>query len=431
MKKKLDYSWVMIVLCFLIVCVSLGLCSSGRTMYLTAITDALGFKRSAFSLNDTFRFITTTIVSLFFGPLVNKFGPKKLICAGFICLIAFALINSVATQLWMFYVGGVLLGVGLAWTTTTMMSAVVNIWTKEEHKGKVTGAILSANGFGGAIAVQILTPIIFEEGNPFGYKNSYTLVAIVLAVVLAIVIIFFRDRPKGSEKVTIEKKTKKARGRGWVGMEYKTILKKPYFYLACVCIAFTGMALQGLGGITVPHMYDVGMDKQLVATITSTSSIICMFTKFLTGFMYDKKGIKVTMNICFACSFVSLVALVFVSNTPLGIALAFGRLVFAAIALPLETVMLPLYASELFGDKSFSNTVGIFSAVNYAGFALGAPFGNLIYDIFGNYNYSFVVFAALMIFVTVSMQFVVKASRKDRKIIEEAEAAKEMAEIVA
>ena len=420
MKKKLNYSWVMIVVCFIIVCVTLGLCSSGRTMYLTAITDALGFSRGAFSLNDTFRFITTTVVSLFFGPLVNKFGPKKLICAGFLCLIAFALINSVATELWMFYVGGVLLGVGLAWTTTTMMSAVVNIWTKEEHKGKVTGAILSANGFGGAIAVQILTPIIFEEGNPFGYRNSYTLVAIVLAVVLALVIILFRDKPKGAENVKIEKKQKKARGRGWVGMEYKTILKKPYFYLACVCIAFTGMALQGLGGITVPHMYDVGIDKQLVATISSTSSIICMFTKFLTGFMYDKKGIKITMNICFACSFVSLVALVFVSNTPLGIALAFGRLVFAAIALPLETVMLPLYASELFGNKNFSNVVGIFSAVNYAGFALGAPFGNLIYDIFGDYNYAFIVFAILMIFVTISMQFVVKSARRDRKLIEDA-----------
>ena len=298
MKKKLNYSWVMIVLCFLIVCVTLGLCSSGRTMYLTAITDALGFKRSAFSLNDTFRFVTTTIVSLFFGPLVNKFGPKKLVCAGFICLISFALINSFATQLWMFYAGGVLLGVGLAWTTTTMMSAVVNIWTKEEHKGKVTGAILSANGLGGAIAVQILTPIIFEEGNPFGYRNSYTLVAIVLAIVLALVIIFFRDKPKGAENVKIEKKQKKVRGRGWVGMEYKDILRKPYFYLACVCIAFTGMGLQGLGGITIPHMYDVGLDKQLVATISSTSSIICMFTKFLTGFMYISRRLLSSRALC-------------------------------------------------------------------------------------------------------------------------------------
>ena len=65
MKKKIDYSWVIVALCFIAVCTSMGLCSSGRTMYLTAITDALNIKRSAFSLNDTFRYVTTTVMNLF------------------------------------------------------------------------------------------------------------------------------------------------------------------------------------------------------------------------------------------------------------------------------------------------------------------------------------------------------------------------------
>lgn len=417
MKKKLDYSWVIIAICFLVVCVTLGLCSSGRTMYLTAITDALGIKRGAFSLNDTFRFTATTIVNIFFGTLVNKFGIKKLMCAGFLCLIAFALINSVAEDLWLFYLAGVLLGVGLAWTSTTMVSAVVNIWTKEENRGKITGAVLSANGLGGALAVQILSPIIFEEGNPFGYRNSYRIVAIVLTVVLALVIIFFRNRPKGTEKTEFVKKQKKARGRGWVGMEYSDVVKKPYFYLAIVCLIFTGMALQGLGGIAAPHMYDVGISEDMVANILSVGSLIMMGTKFLTGFMYDKKGIKITMNICLFSSFISLISLVFVSNTPFGITLAFVRLIFNSIALPLETVMLPLYASELFGNKSFVSVLGIFSAANYFGYAIGAPLGNLLFDAVGNYNLSFIVFALLMAFVTVSMQFVVKFASRDRKLI--------------
>lgn len=420
MKKKFDYSYVIIGICFLAVCTSLGLCSSGRSMYLTAITDALDIPRGAFSLNDTFRFVSTTVVNIFFGTLVNKFGPKKLMCAGFVCLIAFALINSVAEQLWMFYIGGILLGVGLAWTSTTMVSAVINIWTTEENRGKITGLVLSANGLGGALAVQILSPIIFQEGNLFGYRTSYYIVAIVLAVVLALVVIFFKDRPKGAEKVEITKKQKKARGRGWVGMEYSDVVKKPYFYLAIVCLAFTGMALQGLGGIATPHMYDVGISKEMVANIASVGSLIMMGTKFLTGFTYDKKGIKITMNICLLCSFVSLISLMFVSNTPFGITLAFIRLIFNSIALPLETVMLPLYASELFGNKSFVSVLGVFSAANYAGYAIGAPLGNILFDFVGNYNVAFIVFACLMAFVTISMQFVIKCSRRDRKLIEDA-----------
>ena len=83
---KFDYMWVIIGICFLMVAVTLGLCSSGRTLYLTAITDALGLSRGAFSINDSCRFITTTIINIYFGKMVYRFGTKKLICAGFVCL---------------------------------------------------------------------------------------------------------------------------------------------------------------------------------------------------------------------------------------------------------------------------------------------------------------------------------------------------------
>ena len=143
-----------------------------------------------------------------------------------------------------------------------------------------------------------------------------------------------------------------------------------------------------------------------------------MSSKLLTGFLYDKLGIKITMNISFFASFVSLITLVLVSDTSFGITMAFVRVIFAAIALPLETIMLPLFASELFGNKCFAKIVGIFSAACTAGFAIGVPFGNLCFDLLGNYNLAFIIFASLMLFVTIAMQFVVKAAHQDRKEIE-------------
>ncbi len=417
MKKKFDYTYVIIAICFLSICTSLGLCSSGRTMYLTAITDALDIKRSAFSLNDTFRYVTSTILNLFLGFFINKFGTKKLMCAGFLALIGFALINSVAVELYQFYIGGILLGIGISWTGTTMMSTVINIWVKK-NKGAITGFVLAANGLGGAVAVQIISPIIFEEGNPFGYRNSYRLVACVLAVMLVLVLVFFRDRPKGAEKTLVPlKKKRKIRGESWVGMEYNDIIRKPYFYFALACMALTGMSLQGISGISAPHMYDIGMEKSYVATLSTISSLCLMSSKFFTGFMYDKTGLKITMNICLFSSFLSLGGLILVTNTPIGRVIAVVRIIFSSIALPLETVMLPLYASELFGSKNFVKVVGYFSAACTAGFAVGAPFANLCYDLFGDYNVAFIVFACLMLFVTLTMQFVLRCARRDRKII--------------
>ncbi len=418
-KLNVSYTWVIVGISFLMVATSLGLCSSGRNLYLTAITDALNIPRGAFSVTNTIRYFTTTILNLFFGKLVFRFGTKKLICAGFICMILFALINSFATNLFTFYLGSIFLGTGLSWTSTAMASAIVNKWCKT-NKGTITGAILAANGIGGAIAIQIITPIIFQEGNPFGYRSSYHMVAIVLAVVLSLFILLYRENPKGeNEKTIIQKKKKKARGTGWVGMDYAVAIKKPYFYLVLLNMFFIGITLQGLGGISFPHMYDIGIDVGFVATISSLSSILLMVTKFSTGFMYDRLGLRLSMNICLFCSFVSTIGLILITNTPLGYVIAFIRSIFGSIALPLETVMLPLFALEFFGNKEYEKFVGIFTAASTAGFAIGSPLGNICFDLLGNYNLAFYIFGALLIFVTASMQYALSAAKRDRKIIEE------------
>lgn len=414
-KKKFDYMWVMMGLAFLMVATSLGLCSSGRSNYLTAICDALHFGRGAFSINDSIRYIVTTIANLFFGKTVARFGTKKLIVAGFMCLICFAFINSIATSLIGFYIASIFLGVGLCWTGTTMASTVVNLWCTK-NKGTITGAVLAANGVGGAIAIQVLSPIIFEKGNPFGYQNSYRLVCVLLAIVLALVIFLYRE--KEIEPGTQVGKKKKARGAGWVGMRYKDAVKKPYFYVALVCMFLIGMYLQGLGNIATPHLYDVGIPVVTVAAISSLASLLLTAGKFASGFMYDRLGMRITMNICYACSFISLVSLIFVDNSRAGICLAYMRGIFTTFALPLETVMVPLFASELFGNRCFGKTVGLFAAASTAGFAVGSPLGNIIFDFFGSYNIAFALFGGVAVFVTIAMQFVLSAANRDRLRIE-------------
>ena len=304
------------------------------------------------------------------------------------------------------------------------MSAVVGVWCKK-NKGTITGIILSANGLGGAVAVQIISPIIFKPSDhplgyePFGYRNSYQLVALILAVVLLLVIFFFKERPKGVSKdqLVVGKKKKKVRGTGWVGMEFSDAVKKPYFYFAMACIFLAGMSLQGIGSIATPHMYDMGFDKQFVANLGTVTCLCLMGTKIFTGFMYDRTGIKFTMNLCFFSAFISIGGLVILQNNELGRVLAYIRGIAGTIALPLETVMLPLFASEMFGNKSFVKVVGIFSAANTAGLALGAPFSNMCFDIFGSYKLSFLILAIFMLFALVAMNFIIRKANGDRKII--------------
>ena len=207
---------------------------------------------------------------------------------------------------------------------------------------------------------------------------------------------------------------------GFDNMDFSEVKRKPYFYLALICMLLTGMSLNGMGEISSLHMYDIGMSKEFVASLATVSSLLLMSSKFLNGFMYDRIGIKKTMNLCYACAFISLGLLALLSNTPIGKVLASIKPIFSATALPLETVMISLFANELFGNKSFNKVVGMFAASTTAGFALASPFSQLWKSVFGNYTVSMIAFAILMIFVTVTMQFVLKCANRDKKTILEA-----------
>lgn len=421
MKKKLDYKWVIAGLCFIMIFTCLGFCSSTRSLFVKPITEALDMERSVYSFTDSFRFIAVAVVNMFFGFLVSKFGLKKLIAAGFVSLTLSMVIYATANQFWQFYIAGTLLGVGFSWTTTTMVGCVVNRWCKE-NKGTIMGAILAANGLGGAVATMLVTKIINKPNEAFAYRKGYWMIAIIIACVGTIVVLFFKERPKNADvKTATEIPKKKKRGNSWVGIEYSKAVKMPYFYMAAICIMLTGAMLQGITGASAAHLEDVGIDKAYVGLVMSVHSIFLAVFKFTTGIIYDKFGLRTTVNICSVAAISVMLILAFVTPTPTGRVMAMVYGIFSSLALPLETIMLPIYAGDLFGDKSFDKVLGVFVSVNSVGYALGSVIINGCFDIFGSYKYVFIAAAFVMLALTCVLQYVMKVSKRIKTQIESAQ----------
>lgn len=417
-RKWLDYTWVIVGAAFLMEFTALGFCSANKSLYLSAITDALDIKRSLFSINDSFRYLSTTILNLFFGSLLQRFGTRKMVGFGFAALIASMLVYAGSEHIWGFYIGGCLLGVGLSFAGTTMGSSIVKKWCKK-NTGKITGFVLAANGLGGAVAAQIVSPIIYEEGNAFGYRNAYRLVALILVVVGILVVALLKENPEAG---AVQHAKKKPRGIGWEGIDYAAAKTKPYFYLAAVCIFATGMVLQGITGISAAHMKDVGLDAGYVATVLSAHALALTAFKFFAGVSYDKYGLRLTVLTCEITAVGTTFLLAFVNNSAAGMVMAMIYGIFSSLALPLETVMVSMITGDLFGNKAFDKLLGIMMACNTAGFAVGTPLVNLCYDRFGTYAPVLFVFTGLMLVVTIVFQGVISAAGKERLALASAEA---------
>lgn len=405
MEKKQNI--ITIILCFIMVLFGLGLWAQ-KALLVTPITEALKMERSVYSIADTMRYVATAIVNFFFGFLIIRFGAKKLIISGFVSLILSAICYAFANGIFILALGGFLLGIGLSWTGTAVVAYIVDKVCKEK-KGTIMGFILAANGIGGCVATLIITPFI--NGNEiFGYRKFFYIMIAILVVVLLLIVFLFKE-PKG---IIIQEEKKDS--TEWEGLEWKEACKKPYFYLACFCIFCTGMILQGVTGIYAARMKDVGIAQNIISIMAICSSIFLALFKFFNGFMYDKKGLRFTITIDCVASILVMIVLLFVTNSTFGIILGFSYTVLSAIALPLETVIVPIYAKELFGQKAFAKILGIFVSLNQIGYAVSSPLINLCYDITESYDIALIICAVIMFVIVLCLQYVISQANKIKNI---------------
>ena len=414
--KKLDYKWVILVACFLMEFICLGFGSSNAGLYTGAVTKALDIPRSLYSIGTSIRYIVQVVTGLFFGTLIQKFGAKKMVFVGLASLSCSVLIRSVATHIIHIYIGCALWGLGMVFSGGTMASTIVRRWFHKDI-GKYTGIVMSANGIGGAIAAQIISPLI-NNGETFGYRKAYLLSAVLSLVVSTIVLICLRENPAEGPASTEIGKKKKARGAIWTGIEFSETKKKPYFYLTFAMIFLTGISLQSVGTISIVYMEDLGFNARFVATTATVSSLVLTFAKIFMGFTYDKKGLRFTLALAHICVIIGFLLKATLKNSPVGMVCAMTATILGTIAMPLETVMVPLISNDLFGTASYDKVLGIFYSANSLGLCLGSPLCDLYRDLTGgSYASCYWFFIGLMVVVTIGFQFVIRAAQKDKQRI--------------
>lgn len=399
--------WLTAGLCFIMIFIGLGFCSSCRSIFLSPISEALGVSRSAFSVSDSIRYITSAVMSVFFGTLVNRFGTKKLICLGFLFLLSATLIYSFARHLLFFYAAGLFFGLGFSFTTTAMVGCIIPRWFHGKT-GTLMGVILGANGLGAAIASQVFTPMIYEEGNPFGYQNAFLLTSAIQVIAFILILIFYKEAPPVEKKAVNTQLTGER-----LSVSLAQAKKDVFFYITVVCVFLTGLILQGVSGIAAAHMKDVGLDPAFVGSMVSIQSLILIFSKISCGFLYDKLGLRFTVIICDVAAIAAIFGLGFLAGH--GSILTYVYTILKPIALPLETLMLPIFARELMGAKDYSKILGIFTGFNTLGYAIGGPLLNSIFDVYGTYKPGLLAVGGIMVMIAVLFQLIIPHFQKLRK----------------
>ncbi len=383
--KEIDYKWIIAGTLFVMMFMTLGFCSSNRGIYLTAITEALNMPRAEFSTSYSLRFITSTILSLFFGYFIANLGAKKIALIGIVALIISCLIYATGTNAIVFGIAAIFLGVGISFTGNTIAGYIVREWFAEK-KGTFMGIIMAANGVGGAVAIQFMGPII-DLDNPqnFGYRKAYFIIAALMVIVGILLFIFLKDKPKEESKIQ-EMVAEKASKKKDFGTPFKVLIRQSRFYGAVIPIFISGFILTGISEVASPLYHDVGFDAEYITLLGTVASLSLTGSKMTLGILSDKFGTKCSMYICFTAALFSMFSLSLIDGSTFGHVLAMIKSCLGQLAVPLETIMLPLIAMSMFDKRDFAKMLGILNAASRAGISLAGPLFNLCFDKLGTYT---------------------------------------------
>ncbi len=396
--KKIFYGWYVIIACFFMTFVALGLGNSTKGLFITPVTEDLGISRGLFSITFSIRELVKAFANLLFGVLSLRLGLRKLAAVGFGALaVSFALF-SVSSSLIVFYFAGLFLGVGITMTSTAMVSSLVRNWFVR-YRGTIMGVIFAGSGLGGSL----FSLLVGQWIDAFGWRTAYLIIAVIMACMMIPMIAIIRNTPEEKGLTALGAgetvKEKKHKTREWTGLSLHALLRQPYFYLAAFGALFFGLGTNPVVVSFPSHLTDVGFDAAFAARISSIECLALAAAKILVGVIYDRAGLRAALAVCLGSSTVGCLLLSFVSQSWMAYAFA----VIIAFSLPLETLMIPLVLSDLFGQKSYSHLLGLFLALMSAGIAIGTPLLNFCYDITGSYHLAFLWIAILAMVVLVAL----------------------------
>ena len=379
----------------------------GWTLFVNPIDQKYHWGRAAIQVAFTIFVLTETWLVPLEGYLIDKFGPRIMVCgSGFLVAIAW-MMNAYANSLALLYLAAAIGGIGAG----VIYGASVGNALKwfPDRRGLAAGLTAAGFGAGSALTVVPIANMISSSG----FEAAFWWFGIGQGIVVIIFSLFLRAPEAGEVAVPAAPAVLQSR-RDYGPTEVLTTVPFWVMYVMFVMVGTGGlMATAQLAPIAKDFKIDtipvsiLGLTLPALQFALSIDRVLNGVTRPFFGWVSDHIGRENTMFIAFMLEGIGIYALLHFANDPFLFVILSGLVFFAWGEI---YSLFPATCTDIYGRKFATTNYGLlYTAKGTA--ALLVPLGNVLTTWTGSWTAVFVIAAILNIIAAVMAIVVLRPIR--------------------
>jgi MFS family permease len=387
---KWYFGWNIVAVSMVITLLTVGL-RMGIGPFVKPMSDDLGLTRTSFSLIVAVGMLVYGLGMPLAGYLLNRFSTRFVLLAGVIIINVSVIWTVMATDTLGFLLSyGVLLSIGLAFTSPVTMTPIISQWFSAAR-----GKALFFLATGSMAGIAVITPLATFLIEQMGWQNTlifFALLFIVLIVPSALFIMREYVPAEDDQEQNIGSQILNQAKPPQI-ISWKEAIKTGPFWQIVIGLFVCGFSMNLLGSHGVPMLTDHGFDPHMASLGIGFIGLVAIGSTVVLGTLADRVARRKILFWVYFIRGLGFLGLVFVA-TPWQLLLvaATGGLVWAG-----SNAM----SSAILGDLYGVRLLGVLYGWSYFGHQIGAAVGSFLggwgYERFGTHVFAFGITAVLLI----------------------------------
>ena len=350
-----------------------------------------GWSQTQLNLSLAFSFISG-LLAPFIGNLSDRVGIRPVMFGSLLLIASGFLLRPLISELWHWYLFSSLVYAGFPGATIMPAGKMVGLWFPRT-RGRVMGAVVAGNNFGGVTMPPLAAAIIAAISWEMAFV-TFGLIMAALGIVALFVIVEDENKIEAEMNRTgREDQAHVARAAARAGLTVKQALANRNFWLIMIGLVAATFTYQGVLTQLRQHFEESGFAPAVATTAVSIVAAMGIGSKLAFG----RASEKITARIATIIS-VALQALgVFIIATTDTTAILWVGIFIFGTGFGGLGALIVLVVQEAFGMKEFGGIMGLMQ-VGMIASGTGAPLiAGAIHDSTGSFDNSFLIVVAIFI----------------------------------